>query len=130
MTIEYRDSAESRAANITYHLAEVEEWETQKHGESYTPGAFEADGFIHCTNGLDLLTKVANMFYQNSPEPRTVLVLDMSKISSEVRYDDPDENFPHIYGELNPTAVIGELAVQRAGDGTFTQLGSQRLDNS
>lgn len=124
MTIEYRDTAESRAANITYHLTEIDEWEAQKQGESYTPGAYEADGFIHCTNGLDLLTEVANMFYKNSPEERTVLVLDMNKIESEVRYDDPDENFPHIYGPLNPSAVIGELAVQRSEDGAFTHLGS------
>lgn len=124
MQIEYRDSTESKAAGITYHLAIVEEWTSQKDGEVYTPGAFEADGFIHCTNGLDLLTEIANMFYKESAEPRAVLVLDMNNIESDVRYDDPEARFPHIYGPLNPSAVVGELPVERGEDGAFIRLGS------
>ena len=124
MSYEYRDSEESKQNNITYHLTIDAEWHAQKNGDSYTPGAFEADGFIHCTNGHDLLTEIANMFYKESPEPRTVLVLDMNKIESDVRYDDAEERFPHIYGPLNPSAVVAELPVQRQQDGTFVQLGS------
>lgn len=124
MNIEYRDSKESKRNSITYHLAIVEEWTAQKDSASYIPGAYEADGFIHCTNGLDQLVDVANMFYQDSPEPRTVLVLDLNLIESEVRYDDPNERFPHIYGPLNPSAVVGELPVRRQEDGTFVQLGT------
>lgn len=124
MNIEYRDSAESKRNDITYHLAIVEEWEAQKDSDNYKPYVFDADGFIHCTNGLDLLTEIANMFYKRSSEPRTILVLDMNKIESEVRYDDPDETFPHIYGSLNPTAVIAELPVKRGEDGTFIHLGN------
>ena len=123
MTNVYRDSDESKQAGITNHLAIQSEWDAQKHGESYKPGAFEADGFIHCTNGLDLLTQVANMFYKDSPDARTILVLDSNKIESEVRYDDENEQFPHIYGPLNPSAVVAELDVERADDGTFTRLG-------
>lgn len=126
MTHEYRASDESKNNNITYHLAIVDEWIAQKDSDSYTPGAFEADGFIHCTNGLDLLTKVANMFYKGSFEPRTILVLDANKIESDVRYDDPDETFPHIYGHLNPSAVVAELPVQQDDEGTFVQLGSMK----
>lgn len=63
MNYEFRDSEESKRNNITYHLAIVEEWTGQKDTESYTPSAFEQDGFIHCTNGLDQLVEVANMFY-------------------------------------------------------------------
>lgn len=125
MRIEYRDSAECKQNNITYHLTIVDEWEAQKSSESYTPGAYEADGFIHCTNGLDLLTEVANMFYQDSPEPRTILVLDVNKIVSEVRYDDPAETFPHIYGPLNPSSVIAKLPVERDETGKFIHLGTR-----
>lgn len=124
MKHECRDSEESKRNGITYHLAIIEEWIAQKDTSDYKPGAFDADGFIHCTNGLDLLTEVANMFYQQSPEPRTVLVLDVDKIESDVRYDDPEERFPHIYGGLNPSAVVAELPVRRQEDGEFVQLGS------
>ena len=123
MEISYRNSQESKQAGITYHLAIVSEWESQKSGESYTPGAYEADGFIHCTDGLDLLTNVANMFYQGSADARTILVLDVSKIESEIKYEDPDQTFPHIYGPLNTSAVIAELPVERDETGVFTKLG-------
>lgn len=124
MQTEYRDSEECKAAGITYHLTITDEWEAQKNNEAYKPGAFDHDGFIHCTNGLDLLTEIANMFYKGSPEERVILVLDVSKVESHIRYDDPEERFPHIYGALNPSAVIAELPVERAEDGTFVQLGS------
>lgn len=125
MSHEYRDSSESKSAGITYHLALVREWEAQKGGDHYVPGAYEADGFIHCTNGLDLLTQIANMFYKDSPDERTVLVLDTGRIESDVRYDDDAQTFPHIYGQLNTSAVIGELPVARAEDGTFTGMGTK-----
>lgn len=125
MKTEYREPAESKNSGITYHLAHQEEWDTQKNSGSYKPGVFEDDGFIHCTNGLDLLTEIANMFYKNDSESRRVLVLDVSKIESEVRYDDPEQRFPHIYGALNTSAVIGELPVERADDGTFIHLGNR-----
>ncbi len=124
MKYEYRDSEESKQNGITYHLAIEEEWIGQKNSEGYKPGAFDSEGFIHCTNGLDLLTEVANRYYKNSLEPRTVLVLDINKLQPEVRYDDAEKRFPHIYGPLNPSAVMAELPVKRQEDGTFVQLGS------
>jgi len=124
MSQEFRDSTESKNGGITYHLALVSEWNAQKGSGQYVPGAFDADGFIHCTNGLDLLTQIANMFYKESPDERTVLVLDTSRVESELRYDDDAQTFPHIYGPLNTSAVIGELQVERADDGTFTRMGT------
>lgn len=125
MNFEYRDSSDCKAAGITYHLAIEKEWHVQSDNGTYTPSAFDADGFIHCTNGLDLLTDIANMFYKDSPELRTVLVLDVRRISSDMRYDDPHENFPHVYGSLNPAAVVGELPVERDENGTFVLLGNR-----
>lgn len=125
MSHEYRDSTESKNAGITYHLALVSEWDSQKNGDHYVPGAYDADGFIHCTNGLDLLTEIANMFYKDSPDERTVLVLDTGRIESDLRYDDEAQTFPHIYGPLNPSAVIAELPVERTQDGTFVRLGTE-----
>lgn len=124
MAHEYRDFDEAKSAGITYHLALVSEWHAQKDGDDYVPGAYDADGFIHCTNGLDLLTDIANMFYKDSADERTVLVLDIAIIKSDVRYDDEAERFPHIYGPLNTSSVVAELPVHRATDGTFTSMGT------
>lgn len=124
MALEFRDAAACKEAGITYHMALASEWAAQKNGETYLPSAFAADGFIHCTNGLDLLEWVGNQFYVGSPDERTVLILRVSSLTSDLRYDDPDENFPHIYGPINTDAVIGELKVIRGEDGTFTHIGS------
>ncbi|MGC4191899.1 MAG: DUF952 domain-containing protein [Thermomicrobiales bacterium] len=119
----YPSASASRAAGITYHLVPASIWAEQKDADSYLPEAYPQDGFIHCTNGLDELVKVANMFYTADPRPFLTLILEVDKIASEVRYDDPNETYPHIYGPLNADAVVGELAVTRADDGTFLSIG-------
>jgi uncharacterized protein (DUF952 family) len=115
----YESSEDSRAAGVTYHLVPVDVWDKKKHRESYIPDAFEQDGFIHCTNGLDELVAVGNRYYSSDPRPFMALVLDMDEIESPVRYDDPNETFPHIYGPLNSSAIIGTLLAVREVDGTF-----------
>lgn len=119
---DHRASSASRDAGITYHLVPAPVWEAGKSAEWYTPAAYEADGFIHCTNGLDQLVTVANMFYVSDPREFRALVLDTGKIASTLRYDDVAELFPHIYGPLNTSAVIDELTVIRAEDGTFLTI--------
>ncbi len=118
----HRESAASRDAGITYHLVPAPVWEAARSAEWYTPEAYEADGFIHCTNGLDQLVTVANMFYVSDPRPFRTLILDTGKIESDLRYDDAAEAFPHIYGPLNTSAVVGELTVNRAEDGSFLSI--------
>lgn len=115
----YKDHEESREAGVTYHLAVQEVWKRQEDRDNYVPEEYEADGFLHCTNGLDELVQVGNRYYRGDDRERIVLVLDVSKIESPVRYDDPNEIFPHIYGPLNTSAVVGVLAVDRAGDGEY-----------
>lgn len=118
----YRDARASRTAGVTYHLVPADVWEAQRIGQLYRPEAFSADGFIHCTNGLDQLVIVANMFYTGDLRSFLVLALDVCRITSEVRYDDPDELFPHIYGPLNMDAVIDQTTIKRSADGTFLSV--------
>ncbi len=118
----YRDSAEARAAEVTHHLVPRQVWNRARRAATYTPGAFEMDGFIHCTNGLDELIRVANMFYKDQPGEYLALALHIPAIESDVRYDDPDEVYPHIYGPLNTSAVVGVFKVTRGADGAFLDV--------
>ena len=117
--MKFQTVEESRSAGVAYHLAPTEVWEAQRKTGSYVPEAFDQDGFIHATNGLERLRWVANQFYTSDDRSHTVLVLDVSKLESEMRYDDAEQAFPHIYGPLNVDAVIGELAVERRPNGTY-----------
>jgi uncharacterized protein (DUF952 family) len=49
-------------------------------------------------------------------------VIDPGRLASEVKYDDVagwDEPFPHIYGPLNPDAVIDVRPLAVGEDGAF-----------
>lgn len=118
--MEFRTAEESREANVAYHLVPIPVWEERGSAPTYVPEAYEQDGFIHTTNGLDPLLEVANMFYTGDARRFMVLVLDASKLTSELRYDDEGQVYPHIYGPLNTDAVIGKLAVDRDAKGRFT----------
>ena len=117
--MQLRTAAESRDASITYHLVPKPIWDERGDKPEYVPDAFAADGFIHCTNGLDPLLAVANMFYRGDERDYLVLELDTTRITAELRYDDDERVYPHIYGPLNTDAVTGTLAVIREPDGTF-----------
>lgn len=119
----YATAAECRDAGITYHLVPADVWAEKSGDAEYLPEAYAQDGFIHCTNGLDELVKVGNMFYTGDPRSFRTLILQVSDLASEVRYDEPTGTYPHIYGPLNTSAVLGELVVSRAEDGTFLAIG-------
>lgn len=125
--MEHATAAAARTANITYHLVPVDYWETHGGQAAYTPEAYDQDGFIHCTNGTAELITVANMFYTADPREFVVLILDVEAIESDVRYDDDGQVYPHIYGPLNTSSVIGSLPVERSADGTFVRIGSTSL---
>lgn len=119
VTHRFNSAVESRAAGVAYHLAPIDVWQRQRENETYKPEAFDSDGFIHTTNGLDPLLAVANLFYQGDKREYRVLVLSVPNIDADVRYDDADRIYPHIYGPLNTSAVITELPVRRGHDGAF-----------
>ena len=58
-------------------------------------------------------------YYKTSAEPWVVIYIDQDRVTSPIRYDDPAEVFPHIYGPLNRDAIVAVKAIDRAADGTF-----------
>jgi uncharacterized protein (DUF952 family) len=109
-----------------HHLAPASRYRA---GEAYLPAQFAADGFIHCTREPEVLLEVANAYYRDAPGDFVVLVIDPEQVLAEVRYEPPSPPsaggaqagrlFPHIYGPLNPEAVVAVRPALRAPDGTF-----------
>lgn len=104
------------------HLVPTPVWEAQRDNETYLPEAFDADGFIHCTIGDGRMLAVANLFYTADPRPFRALSLDPALVTSEVRVEDPDAVFPHIYGPLQVAAVTGYRPVERDDQGRFVRF--------
>ena len=115
-------------ADITYHLVARAYWDAQLADQPYVPEAFAADGFIHCTDGIERVIEVANRYYRDDAREFVVLVIEKSRIASEWRYDDEERIYPHVYGALNREAIVDVLDVERAAEGAFVSAGAARID--
>lgn len=105
--------------DVLFHLVSGEYYRDSDSAAPYTPAAFESDGFIHCTDGLDNVTSVGNRNYKDDRRMYVVLVIDRAKVRPEIKYEDAARIYPHIYGPLNRDAIADILPVLRASDGTF-----------
>jgi uncharacterized protein (DUF952 family) len=71
------------------HLVAKAEWDAKRAApdQPYVPDAFAKDGFIHCTQGDDLLLQVANRFYNTAPGEFLVLSIDEMKVQAPVKWE-------------------------------------------
>jgi len=103
----------------TFHLVAEADWAASDVNAAYVPEAFAQDGFIHCTDGAAELARTANRYYRSDPRAFLTLVIDKTRVTAPVRYEDAARIYPHIYGALNRDAIVGVVPVPRAEDGTF-----------
>jgi uncharacterized protein (DUF952 family) len=110
---------------IIYHIATAGDWyRAVKEGEYTTSslGRTLAEvGFLHASSAGQV-NWVANSFYQGVADELMLLVIDTARLASPLRYEDVpgwDEPFPHIYGPLNPDAVLEAMPLQPGPDGTY-----------
>lgn len=126
----FRDLAGDAGGHVTLHLVPTARWEAWRSDTDpaarYTPPAFEADGFVHCTDGDAEMLAVANRFYVADPGPFLVLDLDLALVGAPWRYDEPGSPYPHVYGPLRRDAVRGVRAVIRDAGGRFVGYGERR----
>ncbi len=107
---------------LTYHLVAEPYYESSDASEDYVPEDFASDGFIHCTDGVENVIATANRYCKEDLRPFLVLVIDTDKVSAEIKYEDAERIYPHIYGSLNRDAIVSAQPVKRAEDGTFLAL--------
>src|SRR5436309_15476226 len=88
-----------------FHYTPVEHFEKFGLGEDYTPPQFAQEGFIHCTDGAENMLKVVNRIYKDDPRDFLVFYIDKTRVKSPIKYEDPEEIYPHIYGPLNTGAI-------------------------
>ena len=126
----FRDLAGEAGGHLALHLVPAGRWEAWRAGPDpaarYTPVGFEAEGFVHCTDGDDEMLAVANRFYAEDPGAFVVLDLDLALVGAPWRYDDPGQCYPHVYGPLRRDAVRGVRRVLRDAAGRFVGYGERR----
>lgn len=106
---------------LTFHLVAGEYYRDCDSSWPYTPADFAREGFIHCTDGAQNVADTANRHYKADRRMYIALVIDLDRVSAEVRYEDEDKAgiYPHIYGPLNRDAIITILPILRGADGAF-----------
>jgi uncharacterized protein (DUF952 family) len=104
---------------LAYHGTPKRYFESFDSLTPYVPEPFGREGFIHTTEGREAVSITLTRYYKSSAEPWVVLYIDQDRVTSPIRYDDPAEVFPHIYGPLNRDAIVAVEDIGRAPDGTF-----------
>jgi len=128
--------------NKIFHLALVADWEKAvAENRTYFPPTYDQDGFTHGTGEANRLLEVANHFYTESVGDWVCLEMTENQLNESgamVRYepaaavgdksgelangDTSAPLFPHIYGGIHPSVVIGAHSVERDASGGFVKI--------
>ena len=117
-----------------FHIATAPDWAAAQRAGSYTTSTYGVtladEGFLHASRG-DQWQGVRQRFYSEVAEPLVLLAIDTDLLTAPVVEESPpgtDETFPHIYGPLNPEAVVQVIPLgtgtepTAAGGETFSRI--------
>jgi uncharacterized protein (DUF952 family) len=95
------------------HVTTQEAWEEAGRSGRYSPPGFDREGFIHCCSRSQLEQVLGDHFA--AQDEVLLLVLERSLISADLRYERAakGDNYPHIYGPIEPKAVMQSLSASR-----------------
>jgi uncharacterized protein (DUF952 family) len=103
-----------------FHIATVADWDQARRQGLYTTSTrgrtLAEEGFIHASRG-DQWRAVHEHFYADVTEPLVLLVIDPERLAVPVVEEavpDAGETFPHVYGALEPAAVVQVVPMQTA----------------
>ena len=96
-----------------FHIATLADWEAAQASGAYTTStrgvSLEQEGFIHASRA-DQWEGVRAAFYADVAEPLVLLEIDTDLLDVPVVEELPapgmTETFPHVYGALDPAAVV------------------------
>lgn len=102
---------------MIFHIAAKTAWERG----SYETPSLRQEGLVHCSK-LHQVVSVANALFFGQ-KGLVLLCIDPSLLEQEVRWERPtptsSETSPHVYGPVNPRAVVAVVDFPPEADGTF-----------
>lgn len=115
-----------------FHIARAADWEAARRSGAYTVSTLgrtlEEEGFLHAAHRAQVPT-VFSRFYRDAGVPLVLLTVDTERLDVPWQEDQVgDERYPHIYGPLDPKAVVRVQELTREGStGSFTTLFVQEM---
>ncbi|MEZ0095132.1 DUF952 domain-containing protein [Streptacidiphilus sp. EB129] len=119
------------------HLTTLDGWLAYP-DRPYATASLALEGFIHCSPDPDTepgdqntVLAVANERFTRTTGPLMVLLIDEEALDAPLRWEaaapapPPGSQavlYPHVYGPINRSAVVGMLEVQRDGTGHWARL--------
>ena len=84
------------------------------------PPSLAAEGFIHTSEDEAQAVGVANRLYANAGD-LAALVIDEGRVRADIKREAASngERYPHIYGALERSAVVGVRRLRRGVGGRF-----------
>ena len=92
---------------LIYHMCRREEWaEAEKVGAYSGSSQDQADGFIHFSNGAQIVESAAK--HRAGQSGLVLLSVDPDKLGAALKWENSRGGalFPHLYGDLPPAAVV------------------------
>jgi uncharacterized protein (DUF952 family) len=101
-----------------FHIAELAHWTDAQEAGAYRQSTvgrtLDEEGFIHAARG-DQWDDVRRRYYSGVKEPLILLVIDTDRLTSPWQEDSVGgTTYPHIYGPLNPDAVVATVPLDGA----------------
>ncbi len=100
------------------HIATETDWAAR--GETYVPSGWESEGFVHCSDETQVV-RTANRVFAGRRD-LILLEIDPTLLSAALIWEDTSdagEEFPHIYGPIEVSAVASTVLFAAGADGTF-----------
>lgn len=107
-----------------FHIARQTDWKRARRDGAYRVSTLGKDlateGFIHLSFAHQVKA-VADRFYRGMAD-LVLLELDPDRLGAPVRLEQApgtEEEFPHLYGAIAPSAVVAVRPYRPRSDGTF-----------
>ena len=103
---------------MIFHLAERDAWDS---ADTYRPASLTDEGFIHCSTARQLID-VANDLYAGRTD-LLLVTIEPDLLHAPVVFEDcyeTGQRFPHIYGPIDPEAVVSVEPFPPDAAGRFT----------
>ena len=107
----------------TFHMVPAEVWAATDPNGPYEASSLVTEGFVHCTDGEAELLATANRHYAADARAFLALTVDLDTTGSPWRIDDPAGIYPHIYGPIERSAILGQVPLLRDHAGQFIGFG-------
>ncbi len=110
-----------------FHIATATDWAAAQRSGAYTTSTrgvtLEQEGFIHAAR-REQVQPVWKRYYADAGEPLVLLTIDTDKLTSRWQEDPVGaDTYPHVYGPINPSAVVRAQPLDSSGStGSFTTI--------